>query len=120
MRAAQLGMNTVVVEMDEVGRRCVNYARIPAKAVVRSADVLSEIRDAEEYGVKVSAPEAHRPGTHRRGRHPAHERAGPVGDRRPDARPGTGPQASDEGVIAVEDAAHGRASRRRRARLVHG
>jgi dihydrolipoamide dehydrogenase len=57
IRAAQLGMNTAVVEKDAVGGRCLNYACIPAKAVLRVADVLSEIREAGEFGIKVSAPE---------------------------------------------------------------
>ena len=40
IRAAQLGMKTAVVEKDNVGGRCLNYACIPAKAVLRAADVL--------------------------------------------------------------------------------
>ena len=57
IRAAQLGMKTAVVEKDAVGGRCLNYACIPAKAVLRVADVLSEIRDAGDFGLKVSEPE---------------------------------------------------------------
>jgi dihydrolipoamide dehydrogenase len=57
IRAAQLGMKTAVAEKDVVGGRCLNVACIPAKAVLRVADVLSEIRDADEFGIKVSAPE---------------------------------------------------------------
>ena len=57
IRAAQLGMKTAVVEKDAVGGRCLNYACIPAKAVLRVADVLSEIREADEFGIKVGAPE---------------------------------------------------------------
>jgi len=57
IRAAQLGMKTAVVEHDQVGGRCLNYACIPAKAVLRVADVLQEIRDAGEFGIKVAAPE---------------------------------------------------------------
>src|SRR6188508_900069 len=57
IRAAQLGMKTAVVEKDEVGGRCLNYACIPAKAVLRVADVLDEVRDADEFGIKVGAPE---------------------------------------------------------------
>ena len=49
IRAAQLDMRTAVVEKDVVGGRCLNYACIPAKAVLRSAAVLSEIDDAAEY-----------------------------------------------------------------------
>jgi dihydrolipoamide dehydrogenase len=57
IRAAQLGMKTAVAERDSVGGRCLNYACIPAKAVLRAADVLTEIREAGEFGIKVSEPE---------------------------------------------------------------
>ena len=56
IRAAQLGMKTAVVESDRVGGRCLNYACIPAKAVLRVADVLGEIREADAYGITVSEP----------------------------------------------------------------
>jgi dihydrolipoamide dehydrogenase len=54
IRAAQLGKKTAVIERDKVGGRCLNYACIPAKAVLRSADLLTEIREAGDYGLKVS------------------------------------------------------------------
>jgi dihydrolipoamide dehydrogenase len=55
IRAAQLGMKTAVIEKDDVvGGRCLNYACIPAKAVLRSADVLSEVRDADEFGISLN------------------------------------------------------------------
>jgi dihydrolipoyl dehydrogenase len=57
IRASQLGMKTAVVEKDKVGGRCLNYACIPAKAVLRVADVLSEIRDAGDFGINVAEPE---------------------------------------------------------------
>ncbi len=57
IRAAQLGLKTAVVEREKVGGRCLNYACIPAKAVLRSADLLSEIRDGEEFGLKVAGVE---------------------------------------------------------------
>ena len=57
IRAAQLGMATIVVERDRVGGRCLNYACIPAKAVLRAADVLSEVREAGEFGIRVAEPE---------------------------------------------------------------
>ena len=56
IRAAQLGFRTAVVEKDKVGGRCLNYACIPAKAVLRVADVLAEIRDAGEFGITVNEP----------------------------------------------------------------
>jgi len=57
IRAAQLGKRTAVIERDRVGGRCLNYACIPAKAVLRSADLLSEIREAEEFGIRVAGVE---------------------------------------------------------------
>jgi dihydrolipoamide dehydrogenase len=54
IRAAQLGMKTAVIEKDKIGGRCLNYACIPAKAILRSADILTEIREAGEYGLQVS------------------------------------------------------------------
>jgi len=49
-------MKTAVVEKDVVGGRCLNYACIPAKAVLRVADVLSEIREAGDFGITVGEP----------------------------------------------------------------
>jgi dihydrolipoamide dehydrogenase len=57
IRAAQVGLKTAVVEKDEIGGRCLNYACIPAKAVLRTADILSEVRDADEFGIKVAEPQ---------------------------------------------------------------
>jgi dihydrolipoamide dehydrogenase len=57
IRAAQLDMKTAVVEKDRVGGRCLNYACIPAKAVLRAADVLQEVRDAGDFGIRVGEPE---------------------------------------------------------------
>src|SRR5215218_4819887 len=53
IRAAQLGMKTAVVEKDAVGGRCLNVACIPAKAVLRAADVLSEVGHAKDFGINV-------------------------------------------------------------------
>jgi dihydrolipoamide dehydrogenase len=58
IRSAQLGLSTVVIERDAVvGGRCLNYACIPAKAVLRSADILSELREAGEYGILLDGVE---------------------------------------------------------------
>jgi dihydrolipoamide dehydrogenase len=61
IRAAQLGKRTAVIEKDKVGGRCLNYACIPAKAVLRSADLLDEIREAGDYGLSVSGVEVDYP-----------------------------------------------------------
>ncbi|MCW2982866.1 MAG: dihydrolipoamide dehydrogenase [Conexibacter sp.] len=58
VRSAQLGLSTAVIERDDVvGGRCLNYACIPAKAVLRSADILSEVRDAGEFGINLNGTE---------------------------------------------------------------
>jgi dihydrolipoamide dehydrogenase len=56
IRAAQLGMATAVIERGAVGGRCLNVACIPAKAVLRAADILSEVREAGEFGIVVAEP----------------------------------------------------------------
>jgi dihydrolipoamide dehydrogenase len=66
IRAAQLGRRTAVIERDKVGGRCLNYACIPAKAVLRSADLLDEVRDAEQYGLRVGGVEVDYPGVQSR------------------------------------------------------
>src|SRR2546428_3730110 len=53
IRAAQLGMKTAVVEKDRVGGRCLNYACIPAKSVLRAADVLTEAEGGKDLGIEV-------------------------------------------------------------------
>jgi dihydrolipoamide dehydrogenase len=57
IRAAQLGMKTACVEKDAIGGRCLNIACIPAKAVLRAADVLSEVTHAGDFGIKVGQAE---------------------------------------------------------------
>jgi dihydrolipoamide dehydrogenase len=54
IRSAQLGKRTAVVEADKVGGRCLNYACIPAKAILRSADLLSEIKESDQFGLRVA------------------------------------------------------------------
>jgi dihydrolipoamide dehydrogenase len=53
IRAAQLGMKTAVVEKNNVGGRCLNEACIPAKAMLRVAEVFSETQHAGDYGIEV-------------------------------------------------------------------
>ena len=53
IRAAQLGLQTVVVERDKVGGVCVNVGCIPTKALLHSAYVANLIkRDAKSLGVE--------------------------------------------------------------------
>jgi dihydrolipoamide dehydrogenase len=57
IRAAQIGLKTAVVEKNNTGGRCLNEACIPAKAMLRVAEVAQEVRDAGDFGVIVGAPE---------------------------------------------------------------
>jgi dihydrolipoamide dehydrogenase len=51
IRAAQLGKKTAVVERDKPGGRCLNYACIPAKTVLHSAEIYDQARNSAELGV---------------------------------------------------------------------
>jgi dihydrolipoamide dehydrogenase len=51
IRAAQLGKKTAVVEMDKAGGRCLNYACIPAKTMLRTAEIFHEAQSSADLGV---------------------------------------------------------------------
>jgi dihydrolipoamide dehydrogenase len=51
IRAAQLGQRTAVVERDKAGGRCLNYACIPAKTILRSAEIYDEVKNGAELGI---------------------------------------------------------------------
>ena len=51
IRAAQLGQKTAVVERDKAGGRCLNYACIPAKTILRTAEIYDEARNGEHLGI---------------------------------------------------------------------
>ncbi|HYG14733.1 MAG TPA: dihydrolipoyl dehydrogenase [Bacteroidia bacterium] len=59
IRAAQLGMNTAIVERSELGGICLNWGCIPTKALLKSAQVFEYIKHAADYGITVidSKPE---------------------------------------------------------------
>jgi dihydrolipoyl dehydrogenase len=55
IRAAQLGQKTAVVERDKAGGRCLNYACIPAKTVLHTAEVFSEVNgNGTDLGIKAN------------------------------------------------------------------
>src|SRR3954463_16404181 len=57
IRAAQLGLKTAVIEKENVGGRCLNEACIPAKAILRVAEVMKEVEHANQYGISVNGTE---------------------------------------------------------------
>ena len=62
IRAAQLGLKTAVVEKGTVGGRCLNEACIPAKAILRVAEVFQEVQHADAFGIKVDGSSVDYPG----------------------------------------------------------
>ena len=54
IRAAQLGLKTVVVEADKLGGECLNYGCIPSKSLITVSKLLDKVKEAEKYGLKVS------------------------------------------------------------------
>jgi len=51
IRASQLGMKTVVIEKDDLGGICLNWGCIPAKALLRSAEVYNLMKNADTFGL---------------------------------------------------------------------
>jgi len=51
IRAAQLGLDATLVEMDAYGGTCLNYGCIPSKAMITATDVAHDAGNAEEMGV---------------------------------------------------------------------
>src|SRR5205085_3904722 len=58
IRAAELGQKTAVVERDKPGGRCLNYACIPAKTLLRTAELYDDVANGgAELGIQVSKAE---------------------------------------------------------------
>ncbi len=51
IRAAQLGMNTGIIERDRLGGICLNWGCIPTKALLKNAEILHTFKKAEEWGI---------------------------------------------------------------------
>jgi dihydrolipoamide dehydrogenase len=51
IRAAQLGLKTAIVERENLGGICLNWGCIPTKALLRSAEVLHQMKHAAAYGL---------------------------------------------------------------------
>ncbi|MEM8771770.1 MAG: dihydrolipoyl dehydrogenase [Pseudomonadota bacterium] len=52
IRAAQLGMKTAIVERDALGGICLNWGCIPTKALLRTSEIYTNMKHAEEFGLK--------------------------------------------------------------------
>ena len=51
IRAAQLGLKTIVVEREHMGGICLNWGCIPTKAMLRSSEVYHLMQRAREFGL---------------------------------------------------------------------
>ena len=51
IRAAQLGLKTVIVEREHMGGICLNWGCIPTKALLRSAEVFHLMERAKDFGL---------------------------------------------------------------------
>src|SRR5881392_3897705 len=51
IRSSQLGLKTAVVEKGKIGGTCLHAGCIPTKALLRSAEIYSQTKHAEQYGV---------------------------------------------------------------------
>lgn len=53
LRAAQLGHRVALIERERLGGVCLNWGCIPTKALLRSAELVDELREAAQLGVRV-------------------------------------------------------------------
>ena len=51
IRAAQLKQKVLVIEKSELGGICLNWGCIPTKALLRSSEILTYFRKANDFGV---------------------------------------------------------------------
>ncbi len=51
IRAAQLGLNTAVIEREHLGGICLNWGCIPTKAMLRSSEVYHLMERAKDFGL---------------------------------------------------------------------
>lgn len=55
--AAAVKAKVTLVEAHKMGGDCLNYGCVPSKALIKSAKVAQQIRQADHYGLKASQPE---------------------------------------------------------------
>ena len=53
IRASQLNLNTVLIERENLGGICLNWGCIPTKALLKSAETLSQFKHAKDFGISV-------------------------------------------------------------------
>ncbi|MDC7674883.1 dihydrolipoyl dehydrogenase [Asticcacaulis machinosus] len=56
IRASQNGLKVAIVEREALGGICLNWGCIPAKALLKSAEVYDKLHHLEDYGLSASNP----------------------------------------------------------------
>ncbi|PKR78936.1 dihydrolipoyl dehydrogenase [Halalkalibacillus sediminis] len=56
IRASQLGLSVAIIEKGDLGGTCLHRGCIPSKALLRSAEVLRQTKEAESFGVETENP----------------------------------------------------------------
>ncbi len=56
IRAGQLGKKVACVEMERAGGTCLNWGCIPSKALLKSAELYTAVKDGGDFGFTVSKP----------------------------------------------------------------
>ncbi|MFC7060566.1 dihydrolipoyl dehydrogenase [Halobacillus seohaensis] len=56
IRASKLGLKVAIVEKSEMGGTCLHRGCIPSKALLRSAEVFRQTKEASDFGVDTSIP----------------------------------------------------------------
>ena len=56
IKASQLGMKTAVVESAKLGGTCLHKGCIPTKSFLKSAEVVSVMKNASEFGIDSETP----------------------------------------------------------------
>jgi len=54
IRAAQLGFKTAIIEKESLGGICLNWGCIPTKALLKSAQVLDDIKHSKDFGIEAT------------------------------------------------------------------
>lgn len=53
IRAAELGKKVAIIEHREIGGTCLNRGCIPTKALLKAAEVYSEIKESKTFGINI-------------------------------------------------------------------
>jgi|SRR5436190_282314 len=54
IRAAQLGFKTAIIEKESLGGICLNWGCIPTKALLKSAQILDDIKHSKDFGIEAT------------------------------------------------------------------